>query len=92
MLEEAVAELKGEDDADHGEWSPQITVGTPVMIPESYVPDLSLRLSLYRRLGGFESVEEIDGFGAELIDRFGALPDEVMTKLANLAKAHKAAA
>jgi len=77
MLEEAVAELKGEDDADHGEWSPQITVGTPVMIPESYVPDLSLRLSLYRRLGGFESVEEIDGFGAELIDRFGALPEEV---------------
>lgn len=77
MLEEAVAELKGEDDADHGEWSPQITVGTPVMIPETYVPDLSLRLSLYRRLGGFESVEEIDGFGAELIDRFGPLPEEV---------------
>ncbi|WP_306050685.1 transcription-repair coupling factor [Oceaniradius stylonematis] len=77
MLEEAVAELKGEDDADHGEWSPQITVGTPVMIPESYVPDLSLRLSLYRRLGGFEGVEEIDGFGAELIDRFGPLPEEV---------------
>ncbi|WP_349364634.1 MAG: transcription-repair coupling factor [Roseitalea porphyridii] len=77
MLEEAVAELKGEDDADHGEWSPQITVGTPVMIPESYVADLSLRLSLYRRLGGLEDVSEIDGFGAEMIDRFGPLPEEV---------------
>ncbi len=77
MLEEAVAELKGEDDADHGEWSPQITVGTPVMIPESYVADLTLRLSLYRRLGGLEDVADIDGFGAELIDRFGPLPEEV---------------
>ena len=77
MLEEAVAELKGEDDADHGEWSPQITVGTPVMIPERYVPDLSLRLSLYRRLGSLQSVEEIDGLGAEMIDRFGPLPEEV---------------
>ncbi|WP_306119386.1 MULTISPECIES: transcription-repair coupling factor [unclassified Roseitalea] len=77
MLEEAVAELKGEDDADHGEWSPQITVGTPVMIPESYVADLSLRLSLYRRLGGLEDVAEIDAFGAEMIDRFGPLPKEV---------------
>jgi transcription-repair coupling factor (superfamily II helicase) len=77
MLEEAVAEIKGEDVADDGQWSPQITVGTPVMIPESYVPDLQLRLSLYRRLGDFTQIEEIDGFGAELVDRFGPLPDEV---------------
>ena len=47
------------------------------MIPESYVPDLQLRLALYRRLGDLESTEEIDAFGAELIDRFGPLPDEV---------------
>jgi transcription-repair coupling factor (superfamily II helicase) len=47
------------------------------MIPESYVPDLQLRLALYRRLGDLETPEEIDAFGAELIDRFGPLPDEV---------------
>ena len=75
MLEEAVAEVKGDDEAADGTWSPQITVGTAVMIPEGYVPDLQLRLALYRRLADLETPEEIDGFGAELIDRFGPLPD-----------------
>jgi transcription-repair coupling factor (superfamily II helicase) len=66
MLEEAVLEMKGEAVDDHGQWSPQITVGTPVMIPEDYVADLQLRLSLYRRLGELEEIRDIDGFGAEL--------------------------
>ncbi|HTV71349.1 MAG TPA: transcription-repair coupling factor [Rhizobiaceae bacterium] len=77
MLEEAVAEQRGSDAVSDGGWSPQITVGTAVMIPEGYVPDLQLRLALYRRLGDLESIEEIDAFGAELIDRFGSLPEEV---------------
>ncbi|MCI5076447.1 transcription-repair coupling factor [Oricola sp.] len=77
MLEEAVLEMKGEAVDEHGQWSPQITVGTSVMIPESYVSDLQLRLSLYRRLGELEEVGEIDAFGAELTDRFGAFPEEV---------------
>ncbi|WP_099867831.1 transcription-repair coupling factor [Pararhizobium haloflavum] len=77
MLEEAVAELKGEDEVRDTGWSPQITVGTPVMIPEDYVPDLHLRLGLYRRLGEITDLGDIDGFGAELIDRFGPLPKEV---------------
>ena len=47
------------------------------MIPEGYVPDLQLRLALYRRLGDLDDAEEIDAFGAELIDRFGPLPEEV---------------
>jgi transcription-repair coupling factor (superfamily II helicase) len=47
------------------------------MIPEAYVPDLQLRLGLYRRLADLETTQEIDGFGAELIDRFGPLPEEV---------------
>ncbi|MCF6122494.1 transcription-repair coupling factor [Mesorhizobium sp. M7A.F.Ca.CA.001.07.2.1] len=77
MLEEAVAEVKDSGEVQDGGWSPQIAVGTAVMIPESYVPDLQLRLALYRRLGDLENTEEIDAFGAELIDRFGPLPDEV---------------
>ncbi|WP_173931852.1 transcription-repair coupling factor [Chelativorans sp. Marseille-P2723] len=77
MLEEAVAELRGGGEALDTGWSPQITVGTAVMIPESYVPDLQLRLGLYRRLGELTTTEEIDAFGAELIDRFGPLPVEV---------------
>ena len=70
MLEEAVMELKGSGEELSSGWSPQITVGTAVMIPEEYVPDLQLRLALYRRLGDLTTTEEIDGFGAELIDRF----------------------
>ncbi len=77
MLEEAVAELKGEEEAADQGWSPQITIGTAVMIPENYVPDLQLRLGLYRRLGELHSAEEIDAMAAEMMDRFGPLPDEV---------------
>ncbi len=78
MLEEAVASLKSGGTApDEGRWSPQITVGTSVMIPETYVSDLQLRLSLYRRLADLEDQPAINGFAAELIDRFGPLPEEV---------------
>src|SRR5256885_2090252 len=59
------------------DWSPQITIGTPVLIPENYVPDLGVRLGLYRRIAGLADRREIDGFAAELIDRFGTLPTEV---------------
>jgi transcription-repair coupling factor (superfamily II helicase) len=78
MLEEAVAKLK-DGGADFGEeqWSPQINIGTPVLIPEDYVGDLQLRLQLYRRLGDVTEAQEIDAFGAELIDRFGPMPEEV---------------
>ena len=47
------------------------------MIPETYVSDLQLRLGLYRRLATLETDGEIDTFGAEMIDRFGPLPEEV---------------
>ncbi|WP_404406591.1 transcription-repair coupling factor [Pelagibacterium halotolerans] len=79
MLEEAVASLKsGETEEEQaGQWSPQISLGMPVMIPEDYVPDLQVRMQLYRRLGDLTEAAEIDGFGAELIDRFGPLPEAV---------------
>ena len=78
MLEEAILNLKAgvaEPAADR--WSPQITVGMPVLIPEDYVADLAVRLSLYRRLADLDTDDEIDNFAAELRDRFGVLPDEV---------------
>lgn len=76
MLEEAVASMRGGAE-DNGQWSPQINIGTPVLIPENYVPDLDARMALYRRLSDVETRAEIDGFAAELIDRFGKLPEEV---------------
>jgi transcription-repair coupling factor (superfamily II helicase) len=78
MLEEAVISLKAGVSAPVAErWSPQITIGTPVLIPDDYVADLSVRLGLYRRLAELEDEREIDAFAAELIDRFGKSPIEV---------------
>ncbi len=78
MLEEAVAALKGGDALDlEDQWSPNIAIGTAVLIPEPYVPDLQLRLGLYRRLSKLEEANEIEGFAAEMVDRFGPLPEEV---------------
>ena len=79
MLEEAVAAARtdGSEEGPREDWSPQITIGTPVLIPENYVPDLGVRLGLYRRIAGLADRREIDGFAAELIDRFGTLPTEV---------------
>jgi len=81
MLEEAVAEVKGDDEITDTGWSPQISVGITVMIPENYVPDLHLRMGLYRRLGEVSELSEIDGFGAEMVDRFGPMPVEVQNLL-----------
>ena len=78
MLEEAVSNLKEGGDAEvTDQWSPAINLGASVMIPEDYVADLNVRMSLYRRLAGIETRDDIDAFAAELIDRFGPLPDEV---------------
>lgn len=62
--------------------SPQITVDAPIMIPEDYVPDLAVRMALYRRLNDASDRAEIEGLAAEMIDRFGPLPDAT----ANLVK------
>ncbi|WP_425090294.1 transcription-repair coupling factor [Tropicimonas sp. S265A] len=85
MLEEAIGKIKagqmeGLTDED-GQWAPQINLGVPVLIPEVYVPDLDVRLGLYRRLSQLTTKVELEGFAAELIDRFGKLPREVNTLL-----------
>jgi len=83
MLEEAIAKIKsGQMEGlteEDGQWAPQINLGVPVLIPETYVPDLDVRLGLYRRLSGLSTKVELEGFAAELIDRFGELPKEVNT-------------
>ncbi|MBS0247435.1 MAG: transcription-repair coupling factor [Proteobacteria bacterium] len=78
MLEEAVTSAKaGITDVVQDRWSPQITIGMPILIPEDYVADLSVRLALYRRLADMEEERDIDSFAAEMVDRFGPLPQEV---------------
>ena len=80
MLEEAVAAARSGDPTvgeAKDEWTPQITIGTPVLIPETYVADLPVRLGLYRRIAQLLDRREIDAFAAELVDRFGPLPAEV---------------
>ena len=80
MLEEAVVAARSGSDGigeAKDEWQPQITIGTPVLIPETYVADLPVRLGLYRRVAQLLDRREIDGFAAELVDRFGPLPPEV---------------
>ncbi len=89
MLEEAVASLrrgKQESEAETTEedWSPQINLGISVLIPESYVNDLGLRLGLYRRVADMNDEKNIDSFAAELTDRFGAMPEEVQNLIAVL--------
>src|SRR5437667_8408122 len=82
MLEDAIVEMKAGGVPRAEEFTPQISVDAPIMIPETYVPDLDLRMGLYRRLGDLEDRPAIDSFAAELIDRFGTLPKET----ANLMK------
>ncbi len=77
MLEDAIMAAKAGDvglEADRTGLSPQITVDAPIMIPEDYVPDLAVRMALYRRLNQAEGKGEIESLAAEMIDRFGELP------------------
>ena len=85
MLEETIAKLRageidGLTEADET-WSPKISLGVAVLIPDTYVEDLDLRLGLYRRLSSLETKRDLEGFAAELHDRFGKPPKEVETLL-----------
>ncbi len=77
MLEEAVAEARGLDDRPgEADWSPQVALGMPVLLPDWYVADLTVRMGLYRRIASLKDADEIEQTAAELIDRFGPLPAE----------------
>ena len=78
MLEDAILAAKAGEiglERERSALSPQITVDAPIMIPESYVPDLAVRMALYRRLNDAEGQDELEAMAAEMIDRFGPLPD-----------------
>ncbi len=84
LLEEEINRLKAGNTADDAapapvaaDWSVQITTGVPIIIPESYVADLGVRLGLYKRIGSLKTLEELNDMREELIDRFGNIPDEV---------------
>lgn len=80
LLQEAILMVRAEQElgaTPDFEWTPQINLGASVLIPETYVADLSLRLGLYRRIAALENRDQIDIFASEMIDRFGSLPSEV---------------
>src|SRR3546814_19305533 len=79
MLEEAILVAKAEGAGKlppREAVSPVINVDAPILIPEDYVPDLKLRMALYRRLNDAQDRPALDAFAAEMIDRFGPLPPE----------------
>ncbi|MFO0753904.1 MAG: transcription-repair coupling factor [Thermodesulfovibrionales bacterium] len=79
MLEKAVAELKGEEIRE--EIDPQIRLHLSAFIPEEYISDITLRLSLYRRISAVKSAEALEDLRDEILDRFGPLPEEVTNLL-----------
>ena len=84
MLRQAVEAARAGGDAGSAEpdWTPQLNLGLEVRIPEAYVTDLTVRLSLYRRIANLDIAAEADGLIAELVDRFGPVPDSVRNLLA----------
>ena len=84
MLEEAILEARAGAQGlakPRGRFSPQITIDAPILIPEDYVPDLSVRMALYRRLNDLEEGHDVEGFAAEMTDRFGAIPEPTQNLL-----------
>jgi transcription-repair coupling factor (superfamily II helicase) len=87
MLEDAVAEMRDEgrrEAREQRDWTPNISLGLPVLIPEDYVADLPVRLGLYRRIGQLATDAESEALAAELVDRFGPLPEAVENLLATV--------
>jgi transcription-repair coupling factor (superfamily II helicase) len=93
MLEEAIIAAKAEARGlkpPEDPTSPTISVDAPVMIPEDYVPDLALRMALYRRAAELKDRAGLESLAAEMIDRFGPLP-EPAANLLKIVEARNAA-
>ncbi len=82
LMENAVSELKGKPVIESLE--PEINMTMSAFLPESYIPDIDQRLSSYRRLAKMTELSEIADFKAELIDRFGVLPQEAANLLLSI--------
>jgi len=95
MLEEAILAAKAGEmglERPRDKLTPQITVDAPIMIPEDYVPDLAVRMGLYRRLNQAEGQTEIESLAAEMIDRFGDLPQPTKNLIRLIEIKHQAIA
>ncbi len=75
LLKECINDLKGIDNYSNPE-EIEVSIKLPILIPDKYIPDLSLRLSLYRRVGEFQELREVILFKEEMINRFGLIPEE----------------
>lgn len=75
MVEEAIREIKGEE--ERIEIDPDINLPVSAFIPENYINDSNLRLTLYRRLINAEDEGRLKDLSTEISDRFGPPPDEV---------------
>ena len=84
MLKDAVYSYKNKEAPLEEVWSPSISLGLAVLIPDTYVYDLSTRMALYRKAGDLISSDEINEFNEELFDRFGPPPEEVNNLLQTL--------
>ena len=84
MLKDAVNSFKNGSKQIEEVWSPSISLGLSVLIPENYVYDLSTRMSLYRKAGELLNSDDIKNFSDELFDRFGPPPSQVNNLLTTL--------
>ncbi len=84
MLQEAILSVRAKqtkEEVTQGEFTPNINLGLNVLIPETYVADLSLRLGLYKRIASLKTSFDIDQFKSEMMDRFGKIPEEMQNLL-----------
>ncbi|MDR1332819.1 MAG: transcription-repair coupling factor [Holosporales bacterium] len=82
MLQEAILMLKAGFDELHPEKKePKISLGVPILIPDSYIEGLNLRLELYRRIGAVKEPVDVSDMEFELSDRFGRIPYETKNLL-----------